>query len=208
MPTTSASYPPEYFDKPDPTDDAIFYITTRKVVHIDDDAIAALTDLYDQLLPENGVILDLMSSWRSHLPTDKAFAQVIGHGMNAEEMAENPQLTEHFTINLNQAQVLPFEDNSFDAVTCAVSVQYLQYPLEVFSEVFRVLKSGGVFVVSFSNRCFPTKAINAWQYSGDEEHVSLVNSYFQLSEAWQDIHARIKPPTADKDPLFMLWAFK
>ena len=208
MPTTSASFPAEYFDKVDKTDDAIFYETTRMVVHIDEGAIAALKALYDELLPEDSRVLDLMSSWRSHLPKTKAFAEVIGHGMNSAEMTANPDLDEHFVQNLNVEQELPFEDSVIDAVTCAVSVQYLQFPLEVFSQVHRILKPGGLFIVSFSNRCFPSKAIAAWQYSGDADHISLVNSYFQLSAPWEDVSVRLKPPMAGQDPLFMLWGRK
>ena len=208
MPTTSAAYPPEYFDKQDPTDDALFYAQPRLVNHIDDAAIAALTDLYRELLPENGVIFDMMSSWASHLPPEVTYAQVIGHGMNSAELTANPQLTEHFILNLNAEQTLPFDTASVDAVTCAVSVQYLQKPIEVFSEVYRILKPGGVFIVSFSNRCFPTKAVQAWVASGDQEHIKLVNSYFQVSEKWGQVNARIKPPTPQNDPLIMMWASK
>ena len=210
MPSTSASYPPEYFDKQDPADDAIFYREPRLVTHIDEGAIAALTALYAELLPESGVVLDLMSSWRSHLPADKKFSRVIGHGMNSAEMADNPQLDEHYTQNLNLEPFLPFEESSIDAVTCAVSVQYLQQPIEVFGDIYRVLKPGGVCIVSFSNRCFPTKAINAWNHSGDLDHISLVNGYFQISAQWRDTAVRIKPPGLETpgDPLFMLWSFK
>lgn len=208
MPTTSSAFPPEYFDKADPSDDALFYEQPRMVVHIDDAAIAALAALYNDLLPAGGTILDLMSSWRSHFPEQKQFARVIGQGMNSAEMAANPRLDEHFVHNLNADPIVPFPDATFDAVTCAVSVQYLQSPVEVFAELFRVLKPGGVCIISFSNRCFPTKAIAAWQHSGDLDHITLVNSYFQISGQWEDPHVRMKPPVAGEDPLFMLWAHK
>ena len=210
MPTTSAAYPPEYFDKQDNSADEYFYSFARLTVHIDEAAIGALTALYGGLLTDNMAILDLMSSWRSHLPQDKQFAEVIGHGMNSAEMRDNPQLTDHFVQNLNVEQSMPLNPNYFDAVLCAVSIQYLQKPLEVFAEVYRLLKPGGVFIVSFSNRCFPTKAVGAWLHSGDQDHISLVHSYFQLSAPWEDAHARIKsaetPPNTD--PLYMLWAYK
>lgn len=208
MPTSRAAFPPEYFDKVDPSDDAIFYGIPRMVVHIDDAAIETLTALYDELLDDNAVVLDLMSSWRSHLPPEKPLARVIGHGMNSAEMKANLQLDDHFVQNLNFEQELPFEPDTFDAVLCAVSVQYMQFPLEVFGDVYRVLKPGGVFILSFSNRCFPSKAISAWTYSGDADHISLVNSYFTLSAKWDDVHVRIKPPAAAADPLFMLWGYK
>lgn len=207
MTTTEKAFPPEYFDKFDETNDSEFYETERKVVHIDDLAIAHLKTLYDQLLPDGCVILDLMSSWRSHLPETKQFAAVMGHGMNSAEMDDNPQLSDHFIQNLNENQTLPFSDAMFDAVLCAVSVQYLQKPLEVFAEVHRILKPGGAFIVSFSNRCFPTKAVNAWVYSDDEEHVGLVNSYFRFSAQWQNPSIRLLQPEGS-DPLYILWAFK
>ncbi|MGB1251566.1 MAG: class I SAM-dependent methyltransferase [Candidatus Promineifilaceae bacterium] len=210
MPTTSAAYPPEYFEKQDNSADENFYVVPRLTVHIDEPAIQALTTLYDNLLTDGMTVLDLMSSWRSHLPEGKQFASVVGHGMNSAELRENSQLNEYFLHNLNNDQMLPLNANQFDAVLCAVSVQYLQQPLEVFAEVYRVLKPGGVFIVSFSNRCFPNKAITAWIHSGDQDHISLVHSYFQLSAPWNDAHARLKsaeiPPNSD--PLYMLWAYK
>lgn len=210
MPTTSAAYPPEYFDKQDNSADDHFYAYPRLVVHIDEAAIHTLTSLYDELLTDGMTVLDLMSSWRSHLPAEKSLGQVVGHGMNSAEMQANPQLNEHFVQNLNQDYHLSLNNEQFDAVLCAVSVQYLQQPLEVFGEVYRVLKPGGVFIVSFSNRCFPQKAIAAWKHSLSPEHVGLVHSYFQLSAKWEDAHARIKsaeiPPNTD--PLYMLWAYK
>lgn len=209
MPTTTAAYPPEYFDRVDESDDTLFYTYPRKVVHIDDAAIATLSDLFAELLPSdpNAHYLDLMSSWRTHLPDSLERGEVIGLGMNADEMADNPQLTSFDIQNLNADHLLPYGGQQFDAAMCTVSVQYLIRPLEVFKEVNRVLKPGGVFIVSFSNRCFPSKAIKAWVHSGDEDHIGLVNSYFQLSENWSDGTARIKN-MPDSDPLFMLWAYK
>jgi len=62
--------PRAFFDRQDETDDAHFYSTPRFVVHIDAETITALTQVYRELLPQQGAILDLMSSWVSHLPED------------------------------------------------------------------------------------------------------------------------------------------
>lgn len=177
---TDAPYPDVYFARQDDSDDGEFYASPRKVVHIDDAAVATLRDtVFAQTLPLGGALLDLMSGWRSHLPANIAFSRVVGLGMNADEMADNPQLTEYAVHDLNRTPALPFPDASFDAVVCSVSVQYLVRPLDVFADVRRVLKPGGVFVVSFSNRCFPSKAIWVWLYTDDEKHMTLVADYFR-----------------------------
>ena len=142
---TDTHYPDVYFSRQDETDDRQFYAAPRKVVHIDDAAIGTLRDaVLAEVLPPGSAILDLMSSWRSHLPEHGAFTNVTGLGMNADEMADNPQLTAYVVHDLNQSPDLPFADTAFDAVICTVSVQYLVQPVEVFSEVRRVLKPGGV----------------------------------------------------------------
>jgi SAM-dependent methyltransferase len=177
---TEPPYPDVYFARQDASDDGMFYAAPRKVVHIDDTAIATLRDtVFANTLPLGGSLLDLMSGWRSHLPANIAYSRVVGLGMNAEEMADNPQLTEYVVHDLNRAPALPFPDASFDAAVCSVSVQYLVRPLDVFADVRRVLKPGGTFVVSFSNRCFPSKAIWVWLYTDDDKHVSLVSDYFR-----------------------------
>ena len=111
---------------------------------------------------------------------------MVGLGMNEEELADNPQLTRWLVHDLNALAVLPFDDGAFDGAMCAVSVQYMRRPLEIFADVARVLKPGGLFVVSFSNRCFPTKAIAFWKQTSDEEHVQLVGSYFNRSGGWRE----------------------
>jgi SAM-dependent methyltransferase len=203
----SSAFPPEYFRRHDESSDALFYNFPRLVVHIDDHAIAALTNLYRQLLPSDGVVLDLMSSYRSHLPDDVPLAGVTALGMNEVELAQNPQLDSYVVHDLNQQPVLPFEDTAFDAVVCAVSVQYLTRPVEVFREVHRVLKPGGVFAVAFSNRCFPTKAVAIWQVSSDQEHIALVTQYFQQSGSWYGMDT-LAAESAGHDPLFAVWARK
>jgi len=169
--------PPWAFEKDDPDDDTAFYAEARLVTHIDDGAIKALTEFYRRTLPVGGMVLDLMSSCVSHLPTDVAYGEVIGHGMNAEELAANPQLSRWFTHDLNRDPVLPLEDASLDAATICVGVQYLQRPVPVFQDIARVLKPGATLVVSFSNRCFPTKAVAVWLRLDDRGHAALVEAY-------------------------------
>jgi len=212
---TTDIFPADYFKRDDEANDAEFYTVPRLVVHIDDPAIEALTACYADTLPKNGTILDLMSSWRSHLPLEALTpTRVVGLGLNAEEMLNNPAVSDGdlWVHNLNENPVLPFADEEFDAVICAVSVQYLIQPLEVFAEVYRVLKPGGRFVVSYSNRCFPQKATAVWLSTTDAQHAQIVVSYFQNSAEWGQVAARIKSAEtgapADEDPLFVLWAEK
>lgn len=176
---------PEQRLKLDPSDDLYFYDVPRFVTHVDDGFIDQLTHLYrDRLRPESR-ILDLMSSWVSHLPEEMPFAHVEGHGMNAEELAKNPRLDHYFVQNLNKNPALPFEDQTFDAVLITVSVQYLEYPEAVFSEVQRLLTPGGISIVSFSNRMFFNKAIQAWRDGNDSDRLKLVTSYFEKTPGFQ-----------------------
>jgi SAM-dependent methyltransferase len=187
------------FARIDPDDDARFYAVERKVVHIEAGAIDALRSVYAAALPPGGAVLDLMSSWRSHLPP--GLGPVTGLGMNEAEMADNPQLDAFVVHDLNRDPVLPFDDDVFDAVVCAVSVQYLTQPVEVFTDVRRVLRGGGPVVVSFSNRCFPTKAVAVWLSSTSDGHRALVRAYLEAAgfTAVEDRQA----PTPD-DPLFVV----
>jgi len=209
-----AEQPPPYpswsFLRNDPSDDALFYAFPRKVVHIDDGAIAALGTVYGELLPRAGVLLDLMSAWRTHLPPELAGLPdltVVGLGMNAEELGDNPQLSRHVVHDVNHEPRLPFPDAAFDGAICAVSVQYMTRPVEIFAEVARVLKPGAPFLVSFSNRCFPTKAVAIWQHTTDEQHIELVGSYFQRSGHWGPPEARRCTPAVG-DPLFVVWSYR
>lgn len=200
-------YPAEWFRRQDETDDEQFYLPARLVVHIDDGAIAALSELLGRVLPVGGAYLDLMSSWRSHLPAGLSPQSVTGLGMNAAEMADNPQLTSYVVQNLNRNPALPFPDATFDAALCTVSIQYLIKPLDVFREVGRVLRPGAPFVVSFSNRCFPTKAVAAWLAGGDAQHVALVKDYFDRSGIWGQVETFEKHGGwLAGDPLYALWA--
>jgi len=165
------------FTKLDDEDDEVFYEPPRLVCHIDEGAIAALTGFYRNILPPNGVLLDLMSSWVSHLPPDIGYKEVIGHGMNAAELTANPRLNRWFVQNLNRETSLPLADASLDAAMICVSIQYLQQPIVVLREIARVLRPGAPLVISFSNRCFWTKAVAIWRSLDDERHVHLVERY-------------------------------
>ena len=198
--------PPAAFARHDEAPDDVFYSFPRKVVHIDDDAIAALSRLYAEVLPGGGRLLDVMSSWRSHLPDEVPFGEVVGLGMNAEEMADNPQLTRFVVHDLNRDPRLPFLPQTFDGAVCAVSIQYVIHPVPVFQEVRRVLRPGAPFVLSFSNRCFPTKAVAVWLSSSDEDHVELVRAYFGAAGGFAAVTAEDRSPSEDGDPLYAVWA--
>ncbi|MFH7025398.1 MAG: class I SAM-dependent methyltransferase [Heteroscytonema crispum UTEX LB 1556] len=164
--------------KLDDTDDKLFYAYPRFVTHIDEGFIQQLTDLYRQRLKPNTRIFDMMSSWVSHLPEEMQFTHVEGHGLNGEELGRNPRLNHYFVQNLNDNPQLPLQDREFDAVLNCVSVQYLQYPEAVFSEIHRILKPGGVAIISFSNRMFFQKAIQAWRDASETSRIELVKRYF------------------------------
>jgi hypothetical protein len=167
------------FSTIDTEEDEIFYEPPRLVCHIDDGAIAALTEFYRTVLPAGGVLVDLMSSWVSHLPPDIDYAQVIGHGMNATELAANPRLSRWFVQNLNRDTTLPLADASIDAAMICVSIQYLQQPVAVLREAARVLRPGAPLVIGFSNRCFWTKAVAIWRAIDDDGHARLVERYLR-----------------------------
>ncbi len=202
------NWPQEFFECEDPTPDEQFYREPRKVVHLDMYALQAVTDLYRELVPAGGVILDLMSSWRSHLPSEAKYQRVIGLGLNAEEMADNPDLSEHVVHNLNLGEPLLFEDNLFDAALCCVSVQYLQRPVEVFNEVARVLKPGAPFILTFSNRCFSTRAIKLWASTDDQAHMQIVALYFRASGQFDQLMYQDRSLGSQFDPLWAVWGRK
>jgi SAM-dependent methyltransferase len=187
------------FARIDPSNDASFYAEPRFVQHIDDAAIEALTRFYAVRLPRTGTILDLMSAWVSHLPP--AFTgQVIGHGMNAEELAANPALDDCFVQNLNVDPILPLDDASLDAALCCLGVQYLTRPDEVFNEVARVLRPGAPMIVSFSNRCFPTKAVAIWRGLDGRGHAELVTFYLR-SAGFERVTTHVLRDGMGSDPL-------
>jgi SAM-dependent methyltransferase len=211
-----ADFPPGFFDRFDEEPDDRFYGPPRLVTHIDEEAIAEVGRLYDELGVPDGEVLDLMSSWVSHQP--RRPRRLVALGMNAVELANNEAAHEVVVSDLNADPRLPFDDASFDTVTCCVSVDYLTRPLEVFDEVARVLRPNGRFVCTFSNRCFPTKAIRGWLLGDDRAHAALVNEYFRRSvlgpasgepqPAWQEPVVEHRNPGAGSDPLFAVWALR
>jgi SAM-dependent methyltransferase len=175
--------------------DSSFYNEPRFVTHIDDRAIELLTDFYREEFTaakkkEPLDILDLCSSWISHLPTDLQYGRVAGVGMNEKELEANKQLTEYYVQDLNQKPALSqFEDNSFDVICNVVSVDYLTKPLEIFQEMHRILRPGGISLMSFSNRCFPSKAVAMWLQADDIGRLTIVASYYHYAAQWESIEA-------------------
>jgi SAM-dependent methyltransferase len=197
-------FPAGFFDRADPADDGLFYAPPRLVTHIDEGAIAAVGVLYEEL-GLDGQVLDLMGSWVSHFRVAPAHLTVLG--MNAAELAANPQAAATVVHDLNADPRLPFADASFDAAVCCVSVDYLVRPVEVFTDVARVVRAGGPFVCTFSNRCFPTKAIRGWLLTTDEQHGEIVAEYFRRADGWGEPRVEQRTePTSTGDPLFAVWA--
>ena len=197
-------YPPGFFDRTDPADDAAFYSFPRYVTHIDNGAIAAVGALYDEL-EIDGAVLDLMSSWVSHFRDAPDELTVLG--MNADELAANPQAHAWVVHDLNENPVLPFPADTFDHAVCCVSVDYLTDPVAVFADVARVLRPGGLFVCTFSNRLFPTKAIRGWLATDDDTHMEIVTSYFAAAGAYEPAVMQRRTAADHRgDPLFGVWA--
>jgi SAM-dependent methyltransferase len=197
-------FPPGFFDRSDPATDVDFYGPTRLVTHIDDGAIAAVGALYEEL-GIGGDVLDLMGSWVSHFRAPPTRLTVLG--MNAAELAANPAATATVVHDLNADPRVPFADDSFDAAVCCVSVDYLIRPIEVFTDLARVVRPGGWFVCTFSNRCFPTKAIRGWLHSSDEQHCEIVTEYFNRAGGWDAAIAQRRTPVEHRgDPLYAVWA--
>jgi SAM-dependent methyltransferase len=199
--------PEDAFRRTDEVPDEEFYRTSRIVTHIDDGAIAAVTQLYRELFPVGGEILDLMSSWVSHLPPEVAYRRVIGLGMNEVELRRNERLASYIVQNLNINPELPFGEAEFDGVGICVSIDYLTRPVEVLREVGRVLKIGGPLIVTFSNRCFPTKAVEIWHQLDDRGHMRLVEEYLRDAGNFANIRSLDRSPRrVFGDPLYAVVA--
>ena len=196
-------FPASYFRRYDESDDCNFYLYPRLTAHIDEPAQKAVGRIFKEELPPNGRILDLMSSYVTHIPEDLPVAHLVGLGLNEEEMRLNPQLDEYLIHDLNKHPELPFADQSFDGALCTVSVQYLVQPVQVFAAVGRTLKPGAPFIVSFSNRCFPSKAVQVWVGTNDAQHMALVKRYFELAGGYGSVCGHDRSPHRWlSDPLF------
>jgi SAM-dependent methyltransferase len=193
---------PELFSRLDESPDELFYAAPRFVAHIDDGAIAAVTQLYREYFPPGGAILDLMSSWISHLPPEIEYREVVGIGMNREELAANPRLHTGLVWDLNRTPRLAFDDSRFHGAAICVSVDYLTQPIEVLRECGRVLRPGASLVITFSNRCFPTKIIAAWRMLDDRGHQELAARYLVEAGNWTDIEMLDRSPGRGGDPLY------
>lgn len=211
-------FAPEHFARVDPSDDARFYAQPRLVTHIDDGAIAIIGEVLGELIPPDATILDLMSSWKSHLPPQIRPKRVVGLGMNAVELAANEQLDAWVVQDLNRDPTLPFADNEFDIAIITVSIQYVVQPIALFRAIRRVLKSGAPLAIIFSNRLFPTKAVRVWTQLDDAGHIALVESYFQLAGGYDNLRLIDRSPkprfgrsgwqSADHDPVYVVLGHK
>ncbi len=208
------------FSRQDPSPDDAFYARPRLVDHLDKNCSQHIGELYRQLLPHDGRILDLMSSWISHLPQEFSAAEITGLGMNADELEQNPLLLHKVVHDLNRDPLLPFDNDSFDGIICTASIEYLISPIAVFNELGRVLKPGAPLVITFSNRWFPPKAIKVWVHAHEFERLGLVLEYFINSNLFEKLHSYslrgLPRPQDDKyagqlllsDPVYAVWGTK
>lgn len=194
--------PDAWFGCADETPDENFYASPRMVAHIDAATLTALTEFYRSFIPAHSDVLDLMSSWISHLPTELPLGKVVGLGMNAEELAANTQLTEWSVQNLNDQQVLPYASASFDRALIVVSIQYLRRPIDVLLSVHKVLREGAEIAIAMSHRLFPTKAIVAFQSLSVDDRMNLVSYYLEKAGFCDIKLVDCSPPNAD--PLWIV----
>ena len=197
-----------FFQREDESADSIFYTEPRLLVHIDEYAIEAARRLYAELLPAEGALLDLMSSYKSHMPPELQWTRLAGLGMNETELRENDQLTDYAVTDINRDPRLPYGDEEFDGAVVTVSVQYMIRPVETFQEVARVLKPDAPFIVTYSNRMFPTKAVRIWRALDDRERAALISVYFRESGGFGDVTIEDGSINSGgyNDPLFAVWA--
>lgn len=201
-PMDTVDLPENWFERADNTPDEAFYREPRLVQHIDTATIEALTDFYRSFIPTGSNVLDLMSSWISHLPPELSLGRVAGLGMNAVELEKNPQLTEWCVQDLNTQPVLPYPAHSFERITLTVSIQYLIKPLEVMASAHQTLAPGGKICIAMSHRLFPTKAIAAFTNMMPEDRIKLVSHYLEHA-GFKDVDfVDQSPPNAD--PLWLV----
>ena len=208
------------FQRQDVRSDLLYYQKPRLVQHIDDRAIKVVKSIHGQLLHDGMRVLDLMSSWKSHLHEDLRLEKLSGLGLNAEELAKNVGLSDWVVHDLNENPKLPYKTGSYDAVICALSIEYLIEPETVFKEIGRGLRSGGLFIVTFSNRWFPEKVINIWKDLHEFERMGLVMEYFQKSKLFKDLETysirglprptddKYFPELMDSDPTYAVWGYR
>jgi SAM-dependent methyltransferase len=205
------------FERADESPDPLFYRRPRLVQHLDDMAVDMVRQIYARFLTDGMRVLDLMSSWQSHLPEDIELKHLSGLGLNPTELEKNPRLNQRVVHDVNRQPYLPYADAHFDRVICTVSVEYLIHPFEVFAEVARVLRPGGIFAVVFSNRWFAPKAIRIWSELHEFERMGLVLEYFRRGGLFSDLHTYsvrgLARPLDDKyiertpysDPIYAVW---
>jgi SAM-dependent methyltransferase len=194
--------PSHWFDRQDESADHYFYTQARMVQHIDLSTINELTEFYRHFLRKDADLLDCMTSWVSHLPEEMEFGHITGLGMNAEELSSNPRLSRWCVHDLNKDPICPFPQAEFDYALITVSIQYLVKPIEVLASIRRSLKADGQISIAMSHRCFPTKAISAFQILPPEQRIELVKSYLeQAGFSSSEFHDR-SPQSGD--PLWIV----
>ena len=209
---THEGFPPGFFERDDPSPDTRFYGSPRLVAHIDRGAIDAVGALYAELAVDGSApgprrVLDLMSSWISHFRVPPAELVVLG--LNPAELDANTAATGRVVQDLNSDPRLPFTDASFDGVTCCVSIDYLVRPVEVLREAGRVLRPGAPVAVTFSNRCFPTKAVHGWLATDDAGRCAIVAEYLRRAGGFGEPEVSLRTPARSwGDPLYAVVAWR
>lgn len=206
-----------FFERRDNSPDSFFYAKPRLVHHIDDTAADMVRQIHTRFLKNHSSVLDLMSSWQTHIPDSFLYKKICGLGMNAIELQNNKGLSDYVVHDLNESPTLPFDNSLYNTVICSLSVEYLVRPLAVFEEVARVLKPGGYFVVTFSNRWFEPKSIRLWTQLHEFERMGLVLEYFRHKNLFEDLNTYsirgLERPHNDKyarqfpfsDPIYAVW---